>query len=431
MSVNSAESPRTPPPKITSSEWALILVLVAIHFTHMVDFVIIMPLGQRLMSELSISPVEFASIVSVYAVAAGVASLIGSLFMDRFDRRSVLLAMYGGFAVSTLLCGLAPTYEWLMVARTLAGIFGGLAAVAIMAVIGDVFAPEKRGRATGAITSAFAVASIVGLPIGLVLANEYGRGAPFVVLAGLSAVVWVIAAFRLPQVRGHLEHARRSATSEFVAVIAEPNHQWAFGFSFFMVLGTFTVASFIAPYLTATNGWSEADLARLYFAAGVCTLIGMNIVGRMADRFERLKLFRFLAGMTIVATLVVTNLPPGPLWVAAAVMSLFMVFAAGRMVPAQAMLLGTAQPRNRGAFMSLNTSVQHLATGIAPMLAGSLITITDDGKMLGFPIVGYVAVILTLCSLILAGRLRPAKAIIVPAQLELELKPSAEPVAAA
>src|SRR5207244_3686776 len=111
--------------------------------------------------------------------AAGIASLCATLVMDRFDRRSVLLTMYGGFVLSTLFCGLASNYETLLISRTLAGVFGGLAAVAIMTVIGDLFPPEKRGRATGAITSAFAVASIVGLPLGLVLAEWYGRGAPF------------------------------------------------------------------------------------------------------------------------------------------------------------------------------------------------------------------------------------------------------------
>lgn len=164
-------SRRPQPARITRSEWALILVLVAIHFTHMVDFVIIMPLGGRLMSELSITPVQFGWVVSVYALAAGVASLFASFAMDRFDRKSVLLTMYGGFGLSTLFCGLAADYEQLLLARTLAGVFGGLAAVTIMTILGDVFPPEKRGRATGAITSAFAVASVVGLPLGLLLAE--------------------------------------------------------------------------------------------------------------------------------------------------------------------------------------------------------------------------------------------------------------------
>lgn len=425
-------SRRPPPPPITRGEWALILVLVAIQFTHMVDFVIIMPLGKRLMDELAISPVQFGWVVSAYAIAAGIASLLATLVMDRFERKSVLLTMYAGFALSTLLCGLAPDYTWLLVARTLAGVFGGLAAVTIMAVIGDVFPPEKRGRATGAVTSSFAVASIVGLPIGLLFAEWYGRGAPFLVLGGLSLAVWVMAVFRLPRVRGHLGHERRHAVREFVAVLKEPTHQRAYLFAFFLVLGTFTVASFIAPYFSATNGWGEAELATLYLASGLCTLVGMNVVGNLADRVPRLPLFRVLGFAALVMGLVVTNLPPTPLWVAALALSAFMVFAAGRIVPAQAMMIGAADPRRRGAFMSLNTSVQHLATGIAPVLAGSLVTVTPDGKMTGYPLVGVVAAVAAGVALVLAGFVRPANVAVTFAAVPEEKPESeAEPVVVA
>lgn len=408
VSDGSAPSPAAPP-TITRAEWGLILVLVAIQFTHMVDFVIIMPLGGRLMSELGLGPAQFAHIVSSYAWAAGVASLCASFVMDRFDRRTVLLWMYAGFAVSTLVCGLAPTYEWLLVARTLAGAFGGTASVALMAVIGDVFPPEKRGRATGAVISSFAVASIAGLPAGLMLAEWLGRGAPFVALAGLSALVWVFAWAKLPAVRGHLTHLRPNRWAEFADVVRHRDHIAAFAFTFFLVLGTFTVASFIGPYLTATNGWTEGQLSRVYFVAGLATLVGMTAVGRLADRVPRVPLFRVMGFGALVMAVVVTHLPPGPLWVAALAASGFMVFASARMVPVQALLLGVAAPKNRGAFMSLNTAVQHASTGLAPMIAGALVTVTPDGRMSGYPLVGWVAAGTAAIALLLAGLLKPKR----------------------
>ena len=409
--------------QITRAEWGLILVLVAIQFTHMVDFVIIMPLGGRLIAELSISPGQFGHIVSAYAWAAGIASLIASFVIDRFDRKTVLLTMYAGFALSTLFCGLAGTYEWLLVSRTLAGAFGGTAAVALMSVIGDVFPPEKRGRATGAVISSFAVASIAGLPAGLMLAEWFGRGAPFVALAGLSAAVWLLAWAKLPAVRGHLTAERPNRWEEFAEVVRHRDHLGAFAFSFFLVLGTFTVASFIGPYLTATNGWTEEQLAQIYFVAGICTLVGMTAVGRLADRLPRLALFRVLGVAALVMAVVITNLPAGPLWVAVLVMSAFMVFAAGRMVPVQAMLLGVPPPKNRGAFMSVNTAVQHASTGLAPMIAGALVTVTPDGRMTGYPLVGYVAAATAAISLLLAGLLRPSPVPGVPVEV-----PKDEPV---
>ena len=399
---------RPPAPPLTRAEWTLLLILVAIQFTHMVDFVIIMPLGRRLQHELDISPEQFGLIVASYAWAAGLASLLASFVIDRFDRKSVLMTMYGGFGLSTLFCGLSPTYEWLLLSRTLAGVFGGLAAVTLMAVIGDVFSPQKRGRATGAVISSFAVASIAGLPIGLWLAGLYGRGAPFVVLAGLSGLVWLVGWVRLPAIRGHLSSTRRHPVAEFAAVARERNHLWGFAFSFFLILGTFTVASFVAPVLSTTNGWGESDLAVIYLVAGLCTLAGTTVIGFLADRVPRLLMFRILGGAALVMAIVLSNLPPVSLFVAAIAVSAFMTAAAGRMIPAQAMMLGASKPAVRGAFMSLNTAVQHLATGIAPMIAGALLTKTADEQLHGFWKVGLVSAGTAAISIVLVGRLKPA-----------------------
>jgi DHA1 family inner membrane transport protein len=111
---------------------------------------------------------------------------------------------------------------------------------------------------------------------------------------------------------------------------------------------------------------------------------------------------------------VVSNLPPGPVWVATLVIGGFMVCASGRMVPAQAMLLGTAAPRVRGAFMSLNTAVQHAATGVAPALAGAIIVESPDKQLTGFPVVGLVSAGCAAVSLVLAGRLRSGEVVARP-----------------
>ena len=401
-----------PPPadRLTRAEWLLIAVLALIQFTHIVDFVIIMPLGERLMRELSISPAQFSFVVAAYGIAAAVTSLLAAAVIDRFDRRPVLLTLYAGFGVSTLLCGLAPTYEWLLASRALAGAFGGLAAAAIMAVIGDVFPDARRGRASGAVMSAFAVASIAGLPAGLKIAAAFGRGAPFVALAGLCVGVWIVAAFVLPSLTSHRRHRRAAAGATFAAVVREPAHLWAFAFTFCLVIGTFTVASFIGPVFTANAGLTESDLATVYAAAGAFTLLVMAVMGRLADRYDRLGLFRLVAGMTVVMTLVITNVTPSAVWVGCAFAALFMGTASGRMVPAQAMLVGVAPPHLRGGFLSVNTAMQHVATGVAPLIAGALMVKTADGRLEGYPEVGAVAAAAAVLALVLAGRLRPAGA---------------------
>ena len=395
---------------LTRQDWGVVAVLAAINFTHMVDAVIIMPLGKRLMDEFQIGPDQFAYIIAAYGLCAGVGCLLASLVCDRFDRKHVLVGSYAGFLVATLLCGLADSYPQMLVARGLAGACGGLAAAAIMAVIGDRFRPEQRGKVTGAVMSAFAVASVAGLPVGLLLAGRFNRGTPFEVLAGLGLAVLAAVVLVLPSFRGHLAAARRDVWTEFGVVVSEPRHLLAFGFTTSLVLGTFTVAAFLGPYFLASNpGWTEDhELAIVYLVAGLLTLVSMNVVGRVSDRLPRRTVFVAMASVSMVLCLVVTNVAAHTLPLAAGFVSAFMVFAVGRMVPAQAMLIGVPLARNRGAFMNLNTAVSNFTMGLAPIVGG-LLLVKDKvtGELSGYPLVGVVAAGAAGVSLVMSGFVRP------------------------
>ncbi len=296
-----------------------------------------------------------------------------------------------------------------MAARIMAGAFGGLTSGAITAVIGDVFAPSIRGTATGAVMSAFAVASITGLPAGLTLANFYGRQAPFFALAALSAAIWILVAVRLPHVRHHLdgEHAAEAKHS-FRVVLENPRQLVAMAFSVAMVCGTFVIIPFIGPFMTLNVGRRDEDLPWIYMTAGVCTLVSLNVIGRLTDRIGARVMFQVLASCALLMTLVITNLPPVSLAVSCVLTALFMVSASGRMVPAQATLIGCARPQERGAFLSLNNAFQQFAVGAAPMVGGYLLTKADDGSLIGYSHVGLVGIMFTLTSLILFRFLRPA-----------------------
>ncbi len=406
---------------LTLPEWGLVVVLALVNFTHILDFVIVMPLGERLMDELHITPSQFAHIVSAYGIAAAVAGVIAATLVDRFDRKLVLLVAYGGFIAATVVCGLVldpavatgllptsdgdvnPVYVGLLVARGLAGAFGGVAASLIMTVIGDTFPDHRRGKAIGAVTSAFAVASVVGLPAGLMLAKWFGRAMPFYAIVALSVVVFVVALVRLPAVRKHLAGPRADPVAQFIAAVVNPNHWRSFAFTLLLVLGTFTIIPFLAPYMQSNCGRSDTDIPIIYAAAGVCTLVGMNVIGWMADRFGKRPVFVTLATCSMVMTLVITNLsqlfpevavdPTFGLVVTIMACTGFMLTAAGRAVPAQAMMLWSADPKLRGAFTNLNSAMSHLATGVAPMISGAIISRADPhSPLVGYDTAGYVAV---------------------------------------
>jgi predicted MFS family arabinose efflux permease len=402
------EPAERPKPTISRSEWGLLLLLAAVQFTNILDFVIIMPLAPLAKRDFGITSDQFGHIVAAYGLAAFVSTLVSARFLDRFGRKAVLLTAYLGFTVSTLLCGLAPTYELLVAARAVAGLFGGVVGAAVYAIIGDVFADYRRGTATGVVMSAFAVASIVGVPVGLLLAEHFETGAPFVALAILSAGVWVGNLFVMPALREHLAKGHPHASMWQLA--SEPNHLLAFAFSVALVLGSFTVVPYIADSMVANSGQKMEHMKYVYLIAGGVTLFSTNLSGRLADRYGKRPVFRVAAVAAIVAALVVTNLPPVPLWVAILVATGFMVATSARMVPAVALMTASAAPAVRGGFLSLNSAVQFAAMGLASWIGGSLIGQTEDGRLPGYPEVGLIAAASALVSLVLAGWLRSAEA---------------------
>jgi predicted MFS family arabinose efflux permease len=309
--------------------------------------------------------------------------------------------------VSTLACGLSDTYATLLISRAFAGIFGGLAAAMILAIIGDRFADARRGTATGAVMSGFAVASVVGLPLGLMLANHFGRGAPFIAIAVLCVPVGIAAAFLIPSFTGHRAHAR-SIRRDLHQVLTTRRHVIAFVFMFTLVMGTFTIIPFLAPYIVRNAGRSADDVPIIYLIAGICTFISLNALGRLADAYGKKPVFIAMAVMALLMTLTITNLPQVGLFAAIAAATGFMIAASGRMVPAQAMMLASATPALRGAFVNINSAVQHLAMSVAPVVAGSVMGGGETGPLTGYPIVGAIAASFSILSLILCNLLEPA-----------------------
>jgi predicted MFS family arabinose efflux permease len=290
-----------PSQRFGAAEWGLVGLLAAINFTHIVDFVIVMPLGDQLRHQLEIDPQQFGFIVSVYGIAAMIAGLAASAVVDRFDRKQVLLASFAGFLGATLYCGFAKDYAHLLVARAIAGLFGGVTAAGIMAIIADVFPPQQRGKAIGAVTSSFAVASTVGLPMGLWLTDAFDNfGAAFTAIAVFGLPVWAATWWKLPSLTAHRTDVRSNPLVQFAAVVSQPNHLFSFAFMLATVLATFIIVTYIAPYLQAKCGRTAGDLPIIYAVAGCASLVTMNVFGLLTDRIGPRPVFWFTAGGAVV-----------------------------------------------------------------------------------------------------------------------------------
>ncbi len=389
--------------------WLLLFVLAAIQFTNVVDFLIMMPLGPQFMRIFEISPGQFGFVVSAYAFSAGLSGLVAAFFIDRFDRRVAILALYAGLTLGALLCGLAPNFAALVGARIFTGIFGGIIGASVLSAAGDLIPASHRGRAMGIIMSSFSMAAVLGVPLGLALAERGGWHTPFFFLAGAGVVVWLIAARLLPPMRGHLHSASAAPPrplQQIREIIAPSNHRRAYALMASLTLAGISVVPYLSAYVVANTGFPESDLKWIYLIGGACTLVSMNVIGRLADFHGKFKIFAVVAALSIVTTLTLTHLPVLPKAALLTVTSFFMVFMSGRFIPAMAMITSSAEPRLRGGFMSLNTSVQQFASAFAALGSGLVVGQAADGKLTGYGTIGFISAGLVIVSIALASRLR-------------------------
>ena len=390
-------------------EWAVLLVLAGVQISHILDFMILMPLGPQFMRMFAIGPTKFGFLVSVYTFSAAAVGFAAAFFIDRFDRKKSLLILYACFGATTMFAASAGSYGALLLARALAGAFGGVLSAIVFAIVGDLIPESRRGSALGVVMSSFSIAATVGVPVSLSLATQFTWRAPYFFLAGLCIVTWCGVLWLLPPMRGHLRAAReRHPLAQAVAVFSDPNHRRAFLFSATLFFSGFAVIPFISPYMVANVGVREAQLPLLYLVGGTLTLLMVRLVGRLTDLHGKQRVFMLVACGSALAMLNLTHLPRVPIYLAIASSAFMMCMMSGRFVPAMALMTASVEPRLRGSFMSFNSSIQQLASGTAAFGASLIIGRNDAGELTHYGLVGILASAATLASIYLARRIRGA-----------------------
>lgn len=387
-------------------EFATLLALGAVQFTHIVDFMILMPLGSQLMREFDITPAQFSYLVASYAFAAAVSGLAGGFVLDRYDRKHALIFLYVGFGLATLACGLAPTHHALLIARLASGAFGGLAGSMVTAMVGDIVPPHRRGRAMSTVMGAFPIASVLGVPVGLMLAGSYGWHAAFYFLAACSGLVLVTAAASLPHLRTAVKGTH--PFQQMKEIITHGIHLRAFAVGAALVMAGGCLIPFIAPSVVANMGITERELPWAYAAGGVCTFFSMPIMGRLTDRYDKLKLLTWMSAASVIVVLFFTRMGPSSLTLTCIVMAVFMVTMSSRFTPTMTMITNAVEARYRGGFMSVNSALQQGAIGLANVIAGMFVVQESSGRLGGMPTVGYVSIGFFVLTVLFAAKLRDA-----------------------
>jgi len=370
----------------------LLLTLAGIQFSHVLDFMIMMPLGPILIAAFGINTHEFGLLVASYSFSAALSGLLAATFVDRFERKRLLLVMFVLFGLATLACGLAPGYATLLVARSLAGAFGGVLGALVQTIVGDVIPFARRARASGVVSAAFSLSSVAGVPLSLWLAEYFQWRAPFVFIAVLVVLFILIGVRTLPELRRHISaEKQKHPFAAMFAVLRDPNHLRALLFSVLLIFSGFTVIPYITIYAVGNVGIAQQDIPYIYLFGGAATLITARRIGRWADLRGKVAIYRLVATAALLPLLVVTHIGAAPLWLWLICTTAFFVLVSGRMVPAMAIIASAAQPKLRGTFMSLNATTQSLAMALATTLAGFIITQDASGKIADYDMVGYVA----------------------------------------
>src|SRR5574343_231465 len=301
---------------------------------------------------------------------------------------------------------MASSFATLIVARGLAGVFGGIMGALIQTMIGDAIPFSRRGRASGIVSSAFSLSTIAGVPLSLWLANHLGWRAPFVFIAVLSVLFIAIGLRFLPELRHHLGGEKRAhLLSATFSVLGDPNHLRALLFSALIIFSGFTIIPYITVYAVNNVGIPQQDIPIVYLVGGTATFISARLIGHWADKHGKIEGYRRVALLAILPLLAVTHAGMLPLGIWLLFTTSFFVLTSGRMIPAMAIIASAAQPKLRGTFMSLNGTVQSLAMGLATTLAGFLTSLDASGRIVGYPLVGYVAVAANLLAVWFASRI--------------------------
>ena len=396
----------TPPIPFTPYQKLAVFLLAITQFTVILDFMVMSPMGDILMKSLDLKPTGFGLVVSAYAFSAGISGLLTAGFADKFDRKKLLLFFYVGFIAGTILCGIVTSYNWLVAARIITGLFGGVIGSISMAIVADLFTLQQRGRVMGFVQMGFGASQILGIPIGLYLANAWGWHAPFLWVAAMAGIIALIIAVKLKPITKHLEiKSEKSAFKHLIHTIAQKDYRVGFTATALLSIGGFMMMPFGSAFAINNLHITENELPMIFMIAGLATLIVMPLIGKLSDKTDKYKIFVYGSVWTIVMITIYTNLGVTPFALVAFFNVLMMMGIMGRMVPSTALVTAIPEMQDRGAFMSINSSLQQIAGGIAAAFAGTIVVQKDKLSPLEhYDTLGIIIVCISIISILLMYR---------------------------
>jgi predicted MFS family arabinose efflux permease len=400
MAINVNGAAKKRPGIFSRYQQFVVAVLAFLQFTIVLDFMLMAPLGALVIPQLQITPSQFGLVVSAYAFSAGLSGLLTAGFADRFDRKKLLLFFYSGFVAGTLLCGLASSYQLLLLARMVTGLFAGVVGSVSLAIVTDVFPLEMRGRVMGVIQTAFAASSVLGMPLALLLSTRWGWNTPFFMIVAVGVLVGGLIQSFMRRVDEHLKHhPDRSPLHHLIQTVSNRLYLQGFATTGLLSVGGFMLMPFMSIFMVHNVGLPIEKLPLVYVITGAFSIVSGPLIGRASDALGKFRVFAFGCAVTIVMVVIYTHLHVSPLWLLTAVIVGLQIGIFSRMISASALMSALPKPSDRGAYMSISASLQQVSGGVAAVVAGLIVVQAPGGYVLHFDTLGYVLVCTTLVSL--------------------------------
>ena len=382
----------------TSYQKIIIFLLAILQFTIVLDFMILAPLGDILMKSMNMSTKQFGTVVSAYAISACISGIFAAGFADKFDRKKLLLFFYTGFILGTYFCAISYNYETLFIARIITGLFGGVIGSISMAIITDIFSIHQRGKVMGFVQMAFGGSQILGIPIGLVLANYWSWHATFYMVLILAFILGIALVIKLKPLTEHLKLINnKNALQHLLQTIKKKDYRIGFLATALLSMGGFMIMPFSTAFIVNNIHIAQSQVAIIFFFTGIFSIIIMPIVGKLSDKYDKLMIFGIGTIIAIVMVVIYTHLSPVPIWLVIIVNIVLFIGIMSRMVPATALNSAVPDAYDRGAYMSINSSLQQFAGGIAALFSGLVVVQKSKNSPIeNFDVLGYVMVVLML-----------------------------------
>ena len=335
---------------------------------------IISPILPQIGDDLDIADAVLGTLVTAYSLMVGLFAILSGPVSDRIGRRRILLAGCGVMTVALASHGLVDSYWSFLGVRVFAGMAGGVLSGAAVSYIGDYFPYDRRGWALGGGMSGAAFGQIIGIPMGIVMAERWGFHSPFYLFAITMALTLPLLFFGVPQppVKRTSERLTVSgAFADYVTLLKRPEVAWAAVAYFVMFFGVAVFVIYLPTWLERDLGASGDQIALMFLVGGIANVVTGPQAGKLSDRIGRKGIILLscigLSVLMLGTVPLVTNIT-----IAYVFFFLTMVLVAMRVSPFSALLTGLVRDERRGSLMSLAVALGQLGFALGGAVSGPM-----------------------------------------------------------